>query len=127
MPKTPTKAPVHFLRAPGQLQCGPEVAGALATVHRAIVTCKKCRRALNLGPDTSWAEFQVSVQSGRGEITICGLCGNSGWIRVLPPPPACGLMDGALMPLVEGFCICPNGRTRKSQKSGLRPDPRCEG
>lgn len=66
-------------------------------------------------PSEAWLEFSVFVKDDRpgiDEISICGLCGNSGLISTLGTartPRGIGAKSVG----VEAYCICPNGRSMK--------------
>jgi hypothetical protein len=63
-----------------------------------------------------WDEFNVRVEVPHlpgHTIPLCGLCGNSGRIRMTVPAPACGYASGFVAPVLDHYCICPNGREDK--------------
>ncbi len=58
-----------------------------------------------------WEEFIVRVKRDDGlEITLCGLCGNSGQLDTTKSAQWSGRFVG-----VASYCICPNGRAIKKQ------------
>lgn len=67
---------------------------------------RRARAACNA--DT-WMEFRAEVRARDVTSGVCGLCGNSGVLRMsgLRTPA------GYPVPAVEGHCICPNGRVTK--------------
>lgn len=56
-----------------------------------------------------WFEFVTQSDSPHGKVSLCGLCGNTGVIRMSGVKSPAGFP----VPPVTKPCICPNGRAIK--------------
>lgn len=67
-----------------------------------------------------WEEFTVMMEFKHlpgHQIPMCGLCGNSGRIHLVTPIPPKGIIGDP--PVLDAFCICPNGRAIKRREAWL--------
>lgn len=64
-------------------------------------------------PKEIWEEFEVKVQDPElgFDVSLCGLCGNTGYIKTI------GVFSpkGIPLPSIIKPCICPNGRADKKR------------
>lgn len=65
-------------------------------------------RLRSLARDTDWQEFC------QGGSTLCGLCGNTGFVDTRGRAVSAAGVDAG----VRALCICPNGRAIKKARRG---------